>query len=103
MDTKKKKKRDYPSRRSGAPLNGPPATSKPVVEMSAKGTDEPVVRNLPEVYTYRAVKKFPEFPCRRRTSEKIAHTLLWWGAQHVCSQAQQVWTGFSVQCRYCSV
>jgi hypothetical protein len=51
----------------------------------------------------RAVRKFPEFPCRWRTSYKIVHTLLWWVGQHVCSQAQQVWTGFNVQCRYCSI
>jgi hypothetical protein len=23
--------------------------------------------------------------------DKIAHAMLWWGAQHVCSQVQQVW------------
>jgi hypothetical protein len=56
-----KEKRDSPSRRSlqdilqqgdgssGAPLNGPVATSEPTVEISAKGRDKPVVRNLPEV------------------------------------------------------
>jgi hypothetical protein len=56
-----KKKRDSPSRRSlqevlqhgagssGAPLRGPAATSKLDVELSAKGRNEPVVRNLPEV------------------------------------------------------
>jgi hypothetical protein len=33
----------------------------------------------------RAVKNFLEFPCRRRTSDKIAHTqLLWW-------QVSQAW------------
>jgi hypothetical protein len=30
-------------------LRGPVATSEPAVEISAKGGDEPVVRNLPEV------------------------------------------------------
>jgi hypothetical protein len=44
----------------------------------------------------RTVKKFPEFPCRQRMSNKIAHALLWWGGQHVCSQVQKVWTDFSV-------
>jgi hypothetical protein len=56
-----KKKRDSPSRRSlreilqqgagssGAPLRGPVATSEPTVEISAKGKNEPAVRNLPEV------------------------------------------------------
>jgi hypothetical protein len=56
-----KKQKDSPSRRtleellqqgagsSGAPLRGPVTTSKPAVEISAKGRDEPVVRNLPEV------------------------------------------------------
>jgi hypothetical protein len=56
-----KKKRDFPSRRSlqyilqhgagisGAPLRGLAATSKPAVEISASGRDEPMVRNLPEV------------------------------------------------------
>jgi hypothetical protein len=34
---------------SGAPLRGPVATSKPAVEISAKGRDEIAVRNLPEV------------------------------------------------------
>jgi hypothetical protein len=34
---------------SGAPLTGPAKTGKPAVEISAKGRDEPVVRNLPEV------------------------------------------------------
>ena len=33
---------------SGEPLRGPVATSKPAVEISAKGKDEPVVQNLPE-------------------------------------------------------
>jgi hypothetical protein len=54
-----KEKRDSRSRRSlqeilqqgtessGAPLRGPPATSEPAAEISAR--DEPVVRNLPEV------------------------------------------------------
>jgi hypothetical protein len=72
MDTKKKKKKqssgpktedDSPSRRSlqerlqqgagssGAPLRGLVATSEPAVEISAKGRDKPVVRNLPEVKT----------------------------------------------------
>jgi hypothetical protein len=32
--------------------------------------------------------------------DKTEHALLWWGAQHVCSQVQQVWTGFGVQ--YCN-
>jgi hypothetical protein len=59
------------------------------------------IRHLSDIR--RAVKKFLEFPCRRRMSDKIVHTLLWWGARHVCSQAQQVWTGYSVQCHYCSV
>jgi hypothetical protein len=31
------------------PLRGLDATSEPAVEISAKGWDEPVVRNLPEV------------------------------------------------------
>jgi hypothetical protein len=31
------------------PLRGPVATSEPAVNISAKGRDEPVVRNLPEV------------------------------------------------------
>jgi hypothetical protein len=34
---------------SGAPLSDPAATSKHVVEISGKDTDEPVVRNLSEV------------------------------------------------------
>jgi hypothetical protein len=34
---------------SGTPLMGPVVTSEPAVEISAKGRDEPVVRNLPEV------------------------------------------------------
>jgi hypothetical protein len=34
---------------SGTSLKGPVATSKPAVELSANGRDEPVVRNLPEV------------------------------------------------------
>jgi hypothetical protein len=50
-----------------------------------------------------AVKKFPQFPCRRRIRDKIGHALLLWGAQHVCLQVQQVWTGFGMQCRYCSI
>jgi hypothetical protein len=53
-----KQKRDSPPRRylreilqqgsggSCAPLRGPAATSDPVVEISAKDRDEPVVRNL---------------------------------------------------------
>jgi hypothetical protein len=53
-----KQKRDSPSRRSlqeilrqgagssGAPLRDQATTSEPVVENSAKGRDEPVVRNL---------------------------------------------------------
>jgi hypothetical protein len=57
----RKQKRDSPSRRSlreilrqgpgssGTPLSGPAATSEPAVENSAKGRDESVVRNLPEV------------------------------------------------------
>jgi hypothetical protein len=56
-----KKKSDSPPRRSlreiiqqgagssGAPLRGLVATSKPAVEISAEGRDEPVVRNLPDV------------------------------------------------------
>jgi hypothetical protein len=36
---------------SGAQLSGPAATSEPVVEISAKGRDKPMVRNLPEVKT----------------------------------------------------
>jgi hypothetical protein len=56
-----KQKRDSPSRSSlqeilrqgarsfSAPLRGPAATSEPAVEISAKGRDELVVRNLPEV------------------------------------------------------
>jgi hypothetical protein len=56
-----KEKRDSPSRRSlreilqhgagsfGAPLSGPVATSKPAVEISAKGRDKPMVRNMTEV------------------------------------------------------
>jgi hypothetical protein len=55
-----KEKRDSPSSRSlreilqqgagtsGAPLRGPAAPSKPAVEIAAKDTDEPVVRNLSE-------------------------------------------------------
>jgi hypothetical protein len=58
---KLKRKRDSPSRRylreilqleagsSGKLLRGPPATSKPAVEISAKGRSEPVVRNLHKV------------------------------------------------------
>jgi hypothetical protein len=54
-------KRDSPSRTSlreilqqeagssSAPLRGLVATSEPAVEISAKGRDEPMVRNLPEV------------------------------------------------------
>jgi hypothetical protein len=34
---------------SGAPLSGAAATSETAVEISVKGRDEPVVRNLPEV------------------------------------------------------
>jgi hypothetical protein len=34
---------------SGGPLRGPAATSEPAVEISAKDSDEPVVRNLSEV------------------------------------------------------
>jgi hypothetical protein len=56
-----KKKRGSPSRRSlqdilqwgagsfGAPSRGAGATSEPAVEVSAKGRDEPVRSNLPEV------------------------------------------------------
>jgi hypothetical protein len=56
-----KDKRDSPSRRSvreilqqgagssGAPLSDPVATSEPAVEISAKGRDKPMVRNLPEL------------------------------------------------------
>jgi hypothetical protein len=56
-----KQKRDPPPRRSlreilkqgdgssGSPLRDPAATSEPAVEISVKGSDEPVVRNLPEV------------------------------------------------------
>jgi hypothetical protein len=56
-----KKKKNSPTRRSlreilqqragssGAPLRGPVATSKSAAEISAKGRDEPVMRNLPEV------------------------------------------------------
>jgi hypothetical protein len=33
---------------SGAPLRCPVTSSEPAVEISAKDTDEPVVRNLPE-------------------------------------------------------
>jgi hypothetical protein len=56
-----KEKRNSPSRRSlqeilqqgagssGALLRGPAATIEHGVEISAKGRDEPVVRNLPEV------------------------------------------------------
>jgi hypothetical protein len=56
-----KKKRNYPPRRSlreilqqgagssGVPIRGPVATSEPAAVTSAKGRDEPVVRNLPEV------------------------------------------------------
>jgi hypothetical protein len=33
---------------SGEPLRGPVAASEPVVEISAKGKDEPVVQNLPQ-------------------------------------------------------
>ncbi|XP_033609143.1 uncharacterized protein LOC111868969 [Cryptotermes secundus] len=54
-----------------------------------------------EAKAVRSVKNIPEIPCRRRTSNNIAHTLLCWGAQPVYSQAQQVWRGFSMQCRYC--
>jgi hypothetical protein len=55
------KKQDSPSRRSlqeilqqgagssGAPLSGPAATNEPVVEISARGRDKPMVRHLPEV------------------------------------------------------
>jgi hypothetical protein len=28
----------------------------------------------------RAVKKFLEFPCRRRMRDKIAHAVMWWEA-----------------------
>jgi hypothetical protein len=52
------------------------------------------------IYTPWAVKKFLEFPCKMRMRDKIAHTLLWWGARHVCSEVQQVWTRFALQCRY---
>jgi hypothetical protein len=34
---------------SSAPLRGPGAINEPAVEISAKGSDEPVVRNLPKV------------------------------------------------------
>jgi hypothetical protein len=34
---------------SGVPLRGPVATGEPAVEISAKGRDEPVVRNMPKV------------------------------------------------------
>jgi hypothetical protein len=56
-----KTKRNSPPRRSlreilqqgagssGALLRGPAATSKPAAVISAKGRDEPMVRNLPEV------------------------------------------------------
>jgi hypothetical protein len=56
-----KEKRDSATRRSlrenlqqeagssGAPLRGPVTTSEPAADISAKGRDEPVVRNLPEV------------------------------------------------------
>jgi hypothetical protein len=37
-----------------------------------------------------------------RMRDKIAQALLW-GAQHVCTQVQQDWAGFGVQCRYCSI
>jgi hypothetical protein len=55
-----KEKKDSPLRRSlreilqqvagspGAPLKGLDAATEPAVEISAKGKDEPVVRNLPE-------------------------------------------------------
>jgi hypothetical protein len=56
-----KKKRDCPPRRSlreilqqgagssGVPARDPGATSEPAAVTSAKGRDEPMVRNLPEV------------------------------------------------------
>jgi hypothetical protein len=56
-----KRKRDSRSRRSlreilqqgagsyGAPLRDPAATSEPAAEISVKGRDEPVVRNLSKV------------------------------------------------------
>jgi hypothetical protein len=56
-----KENRDSPPRRSlreilqqgagssGAPLSGLVATSKPAVEISVKGRDKPMVRNLPKV------------------------------------------------------
>jgi hypothetical protein len=56
-----KKKRDSPPRRSlreihqqgagssGVLARGPVATSEPAAVISAKGKDEPMVRNLPEV------------------------------------------------------
>jgi hypothetical protein len=56
-----KKKRDSAPRRSlreilqqgagssGVPARGPVATSEPAAVISAKGRDEPMVRNLPEV------------------------------------------------------
>jgi hypothetical protein len=56
-----KEKRDSPSRRSlreilqqgagssGAPLSGQVVTGEPAVEISAKGRDKPMVRNLPEM------------------------------------------------------
>jgi hypothetical protein len=56
----------------------------------AKCAQKQCCRGLTLTNIRRAVQKFPEFPCIRRTRDKIVHTLLWWGGQHVCLQAQQV-------------
>jgi hypothetical protein len=75
-----KKQRDSPSGRSlreilqqghgssSAPVRGPVATSKPAVEISAKGRDEPVVGNL------RKVKPRTPLLGVRSTDTPLQHT-----------------------------